>query len=104
MVLSRIEWEVLNATADDWENLEQIYLLLTQPMGQVNGVGPSLNEIADAICALTNAGLLEARLENGRMLPMPCQDLHYVWQAWFRMTAQGRSAWNAASPVASASD
>ncbi len=27
-ILDRASWEVLNATADDWENLEQIYYLV----------------------------------------------------------------------------
>src|SRR5205085_6362783 len=74
--VSRTEWEVLNATADDWENLEQIYQAVRLWLGP-NGTG--LRGVADAVRRLAEDGLLEARLEEGEGSP-DLRDLSYVWR------------------------
>jgi hypothetical protein len=100
-------WEVLNATADDWENLEQIYHQVCfdfsaehyaeQDKGAYYlrpGRGtPLLEEVADRICQLMESGLLEARLGEAGRPVSDLTDRSYVWRAWFRMTPQGRAAW-----------
>jgi hypothetical protein len=105
--LSRTAWEILNATADDWENLEQIYELicfdLSSDPDENDGQkayclrplqgAPPLEKVADHICLLMEAGLLTARQGEAGT---PVSDLHdrsYVWRAWFRMTPAGRHAW-----------
>jgi hypothetical protein len=104
--LDKTAWEVLNATADDWENLEQIYHLVCFEFSSDNydnrGAGayylrpargaPSLEEIADCIRDLFTAGLLEARLDDEKATP-DAKECSYVWRAWFRMTPQGRTLW-----------
>jgi len=87
----QISWEILNATADDWENLEQIYRLLPRDVA-------SLEEIADRLPRLVATGLLNARVgENGT--PPSLADFRYVWHAWFAMSAQGRAVWTASIPA-----
>jgi hypothetical protein len=87
-----IEWEVLNATADDFENLEQIY-------EQVRSVphGVRLSETADGIRSLVDKGFLSARLENGDP-PSVRDDPSYVWKAWFKPTEQGKEILTASKP------
>ena len=106
--LDRLAWEVLNATADDCENLEQIYRQVVYELvetadSQTKAVydyrpvrgAPLLSEIADRVRQLVEHGLLKPRMdEEGR----PWQgrdDLSYVWRAWFDMTPEGRNAWEA---------
>lgn len=106
--LDALDWEILNATADDWENLEQIYLGVCfeyvpdkNPAGAAgNGyrylrVKPTvlLEEVADRVRRLVETGLLTAvRDEDGRPVHS-LSDLSYVWRAWFAMSPQGRSLW-----------
>jgi hypothetical protein len=101
------EWLILNATADDAENLEQIYRSLAfecqedpKHPGDLSSClwrearpPVSLREIADAIQSLVGRGLLVPRwdpLEQAKS-----DDLRYVWSAWFEMSAEGRSLWEA---------
>ena len=104
--ITSTEWLVLNATADDAENLEQIYRQVCYellPDAQAKGYPPYLyrpvkeppllSEIADRIRLLVEQGLLTAVMdEEGRPWQDP-KDLSYVWRAWFEMTPHGRSAW-----------
>jgi hypothetical protein len=95
-VLSKTDWEILNATADDWENLEQIYTLIDSQSQQTNGiVGGSgkLQEIAEGIKNLIATGLFEARWEDGTSVAPDSADLSYIWRAWFRMTPEGKKVW-----------
>jgi hypothetical protein len=106
-ILDKTAWEILNATADDSENLEQIYLQIGfefSPGDQGNQNkgnycyrpakgAPLLSEVADRIRRLVEMGFLAPEMdENGSPLP-EVGDLSYVWRAWFRMTAAGRIVW-----------
>ena len=105
--LDRTEWLILNATADDCECLEQIYLQVCyelRPENRAEGPGslysyrpipeaPLLSEIADRIRNLVERGLLTAVREEEGGLPQDVKDLAYVWRAWFEMTPRGRSSW-----------
>ncbi len=69
-VVDKAEWEILNATADDWENLEQIYKMVCFDFSAQNYAdaekgayymrpakgAPLLEEIADRICGLVGSG------------------------------------------------
>jgi hypothetical protein len=111
--LDKTGWEILNATADDWENLEHIYHAICFEVATENNEGPDsgatylrpakgaplLQEIADRTCELVESGLLEARLElEGSGLDL--RDRSYVWRGWFTMSPQGRSAWSASKHTA----
>jgi hypothetical protein len=101
------EWLVLNATADDAENLEHIYRCLAFEQAsdteRASHAGShcwrearpsiSLGEVADAIQALVARGLLIARWDPAE--PAHPDDLSYVWKAWFEMSEEGRSLWQA---------
>ena len=63
--LNPAEWEVLNATADDPENLEQIFRMLRDSSPSI-----TLCEVADAVHTLVEKGLLAARGEAGGQ-PLP---------------------------------
>lgn len=105
--LDKTAWEILNATADDWENLEQIYQMVCFDFSAENYAeaekgayymrpaqeAPLLEEIADRIGELVECGLLEARTGKGDQSVTDLSDRSYVWRAWFRMTPLGRSAW-----------
>jgi hypothetical protein len=104
--LNRTDWEVLNATADDCEDLEQIFLAIcfeylspahegepTACCYQFLDGAPSLREIAEAIRALVRAGLLEIVMDEEGRAVSNLDDPSYVWRGWFQMTPQGRAIW-----------
>jgi hypothetical protein len=105
--LHPVDWEILNATADDCENLEQIYLAVCfefMPAGEGDGAfrrlsaSVPLSEVADRLRNLVGNGLLNAVTDDGRPSPdYRCDE--YVWKAWFAMTVEGRRLWAAASPA-----
>lgn len=102
--LDQTAWEVLNATADDWENLEQIYQMVCFEVVALSGAGaahqlrpcpgaPGLADIAEHVRELISLGLLEAREEEGGPVS-GSDDGGHVWRAWFRMSPAGREAWS----------
>ena len=105
-VLDELSWEVLNATADDCENLEQIYRQVCYEVLQEDDAnrGSSylyrpvkkvrlLSEIADRIRLLVEQRLLTIVMDEEGRPWHDLNDLSYVWRAWLRMTPQGRSVW-----------
>jgi hypothetical protein len=111
--LDRTAWEVLDATADDVENLEQIYRLVCLEFSSeeyerqafyyrpARGA-PHLYEVADRIRSLVEGGLLTAVMgENGGPV-RDLTDLSYVWRAWFTMTPAGRAAWESSEHAVTA--
>jgi len=112
--LDKTAWEILNATADDCENLEQIYRQVCYELVQSPQSGdasqceyrplpsaPRLSEISESIHSLVEGGLLAALNEEGGQPCKDCDDLGYVWRAWFCMTPQGRSSWESYEHLAS---
>jgi hypothetical protein len=105
--LHPVDWEILNATADDCENLEQIYLSVCFELLEAapdhlthtyRRVRPAvlLQEVADRLRGLIERGLLRAVMdEDGGPPP---DGLSGVWRAWFVMTPEGRRLWEAANP------
>jgi hypothetical protein len=99
--LSPIELLVLNATSDDFEDLEHIYQSISLEFSAENFKpndqksfywrealnAPLLREIADTIKKLTSEGLLEAKTESG-VVPDSRLDSAIVWQAWFHATEE----------------
>jgi hypothetical protein len=106
--LDKIDWEILDSTADDCENLEQIYRqvcyeVIATPEEPGKGfydyrlAKPAmlLSEIAERIRALVQKGLFAIVMdENGNPWNDP-EDLSYVWKGWFSMTPKGRKLWEA---------
>ena len=76
-----VAWEMLNATADDWESVDQLHSAVVRflaPVGWEAVVG-----VAERLVA---AGLFEQRPAEAPPA-----------EAWFRMTAAGRTAWEQAA-------
>ena len=101
-MLTETQWLVLNATADDFEDLEQIYRSINLEFcPQEDAVSTSvcwsdaknrvpLADIADCIRSLFGQGLLTARMADTGG-PPDTNDPSYVWRAWFQMTPEARA-------------
>jgi len=107
--LQPIDWEILDATADDFENLEQIYLSICFEFLPDESTGRHsyrrirgtllLQEVADRIRSLVEMGLLAVAMDDEGHPPSGRDDLSFVWKAWFTMTPEGRRLWAAAEPA-----
>jgi len=85
-LLDPLTWRVMNATADDWESLEQILLHVQQFHGIVD---PS--EVAEVVVRLVRDGLMEEMRHSSVGAQAVVDDpIEY----WFRMTPLGRSLWD----------
>jgi hypothetical protein len=106
--IDKTDFDILNVTADDSENLEQIYRGVCYelvPGDGANGIdthdyrpvrgAPLLTEVADRVRLLVERGLLKIVMDQEGRPWQARNDLSYVWRAWFSMTPQGRSAWEA---------
>ncbi|GAB6187999.1 hypothetical protein JCM17478_35010 [Thermopirellula anaerolimosa] len=104
--LDRIQRRILNAAADDYEDLEQIYRSISLTFSSHN-YRPSdpnafywreaedavpLSEIIEGIRVLVESGLLSVRLPESRTYAPTSQDVSYLWRGWFRITEKGRIA------------
>ncbi|HLW63777.1 MAG TPA: hypothetical protein VKS79_00570 [Gemmataceae bacterium] len=107
--LNNVAWEILNATADDCENLEQIYRQVhphlcerlssaKEGVPSPNDETPMLATVADCIRELVENGLLEIVMDENGKSWQSRGDLSYVWRAWFRMTPKGANLWESLEP------
>jgi hypothetical protein len=80
-MVDALSWEVLNATADDWESLEQIHQMVNRFFTPVD-----LQVITEAVDRLIADGLLERMLDGAKSA-----------DGWFRMTDNGRVVWEASA-------
>ena len=97
-----LDQEILNATSDDWEALEQIYQSVCLDFSsennekdgpnsfywRENGRGFLLSQVADSMKRLVSTGLLLARREDGNFVASVSGD--DVWRCWFRVSEIGR--------------
>jgi hypothetical protein len=102
-MLTETELLVLNATADDVENLEQIYRILALEFSAENYDPDNpdayywreklppvpLVGIADAVQSLVQRGMLRAH-RNPAEPALAAGDKSGVWRSWFELTAAGR--------------
>ncbi len=82
-----ISWEVLNATADDWESLEQVHPAVCRFVAPV-----SEGIVASVIARLVRDGLMEEM--SGGVID-PAAIAANPTEFWFRMTPHGREVWEA---------
>lgn len=104
--VTKTQWLVLNATSDDFENLEQIYrsICLEFSAERYDPSDPQsfywregadavpLSEIVEALRFLVDHHMLSARLPQGDIVAPLSNELSYLWRAWFGITAAGRVA------------
>jgi hypothetical protein len=106
------QWLVLNATADDFEDLERIYQSICLQFSSEK-YAPSkresfylreaadavpLAEIIEAIRSLIDLGLLSVRFPGDDTVAGAGNDLSYLWRGWFGITDRGRAALISSSP------
>ena len=85
--LDKLSFEVMNATADDWESLEQIMSAVEKYAGDTGRLA-----VARLIFDLVSEGLFEVGQNKSVTPELIVKDpLEY----WFRMTTQGRALWDA---------
>jgi len=86
-MLDSLTWHVMDATADDWESLEQILPYVRETQGPAEAVA-----VAEAIARLMVEGLLE-EMQHASVSPhaVVSNSIEY----WFRMTPRGRAIWDA---------
>jgi hypothetical protein len=104
--LTKTQWLVLNATADDFEDLEHIYrsICLEFSAEKYDPSDPdafywreasdvaTLSEIVEALRVLVDRGLVSVRLPQGDTFVRTSHDLSYLWRGWFSITDMGRTA------------
>ena len=95
--MTELQFQVLNATMDDAEDVEQIYLAVNRRSLQAGSIQPEypLREIVDGLDLLLKDGYLDApKFCNETSLPMP-PDRSLLHHYWFRPTEKGKQAWRA---------
>jgi len=81
-----LTYHVMNATADDWESLEQILPQVREFHGPIEPFA-----VAEAIARLVRDGLME---EMRHSVIDPAAVVAEPIEFWFRMTPRGRAAWD----------
>jgi hypothetical protein len=98
MQLSELQFEVLNTMADDYEDIEQIYisankLLLDERRPAIRF---PLSVLIDEVNAMLAAGLIEAKISSDeRLAPLDTINPGALHHYWFCPTESGRRAWKA---------
>jgi len=104
--VTKTQWLVLNATSDDFEDLEQIYrsICLEFSAERYDPSDPKsfywregadavpLSDIVEALRFLVDHGMLSVRSPQGDIVVAPpTNDLSYLLRSWFGITATGRA-------------
>jgi hypothetical protein len=92
--LTPIEQAVLNFTADESENLEQIYRSFSLTSQTIR-----LEDAADAVLSLVQKGLLAPVAEGEQQPVSESIDPRLVWKSCFGVTSRGRETLAAAPEV-----
>jgi len=85
--MDSLTWHVMDATADDWESLEQILPHVREFHGPVEPAA-----VAEIVGRLVREGLME---EMQRSVIDPEAVVADPIEFWFRMTPRGRAIWDA---------
>ncbi|MGI9101663.1 MAG: hypothetical protein ACR2IF_04375 [Terriglobales bacterium] len=109
MALTELQFTILDGMADDYEDVEQLYLYANREFAterEANIEFPRmllqirfpLREIVDEIASLLSEGYVEAKYSNDEeaapLHPVNTAALHHYW---FGATAKGTQAWTAYS-------
>jgi hypothetical protein len=103
---NKIRRLILEATSDDFEDLEQIYrsICLEFSPERYDLADPNafywresadrirLGDLIDNLKALVDEGLLRVRVPDSDEPPDTSGDLSYLWRGWFGLTPQGLAA------------
>jgi hypothetical protein len=101
MVLDNLAWEIMDATADDWESIDQILPRVNEFFGSVEAL-----IIAGTLALLVEEGLMRVArpVEEGYMTDVqngfvvePRSVVDNPTEYWFCMTPRGRDLWDSES-------
>jgi hypothetical protein len=100
-MVDELAWEIMNATADDWESLDQIAPGVDRYRGPVERLA-----VARTLASLVDRGLMEVACPNGDGDISHVDGPHIEPEAviiapaeyWFRMSRRGREVWAANIP------
>src|SRR5690242_5078287 len=105
--LTDLQFTILDGMADDYEDLEQLYLYANREFAEesqatvefprmVIQVRSPLREIVDEIANMLDEGLIHARYSNDEKLaPLQPLDFTLLHHYWFGPTDKGTKAWKA---------
>jgi hypothetical protein len=88
--MDSLTWHVMDATADDWESLEQILPHVREFHDPVEPVA-----VAEVVARLVRDGLME---EMRQQVIDPAAVVADPIEFWFRMTQRGRAVWDSEGP------
>jgi hypothetical protein len=94
--LTELQFTILNGMADDYEDVEQLYLYANQLQFSSASAQVSfpLREVVDEIAKMLDEGYIEAKYSNDEKLaplfPINFTAIHHYW---FGATAKGMQAW-----------
>jgi hypothetical protein len=109
MTLTEIQFTILDGMADDYEDVEQLYLHANRDPARkaetsielprlLPQVRFPLRDIVDGVATLVREGYIEAKYSNDEhaapLRPLNFTALHHYW---FAPTAKGTQAWKAYS-------
>ena len=105
--LSELQFVILDGMADDYENIEQLYLYANRDFAEEErlGIEPPrmvvrdhhpLHTIIDEIAAMLEEEYIEAKYSNDEdFAPLRPLDFAVLHHYWFGATEKGRRAWEA---------
>jgi len=98
MSISRLQFEILNAMADDMENVEQVYLSVNELyLGNERfPVRYLLTQVIQEMASMLEEGFIEVKMSDDQALaplhPVNPEKLQYYW---FAPTPKGKTEWDA---------
>jgi len=89
--LRELQFTILDGMADDYEDVEQLYLYLNPELPRVRG---PLRDVVDEIAHMLRDGYIAPKHSNNEAVaplqPVEFTALHHYW---FKATAKGTEAW-----------
>ncbi len=109
MELTELQFKILDGMADDYEDIEQLYLYANRNFDverrleialplMVIGLQFPLHDVIDELRDLLRDGLVEAKYSNDeKVAPVSRVDSALLHHYWFGATEKGWQAWKARS-------
>lgn len=105
--LTELQFLILDGMADDYENIEQLYLFVNRDLveerrltlefpRQIIRVRYALHTVIDVIAEMLREGYIEAKYSNDKDLaPLRSLDFAGLHHYWFGPTEKGTKLWEA---------
>jgi hypothetical protein len=111
--LTDLQYLILDGMADDYENLEQLYLYANRDLEKEERLGVefplkihrdlhALHTVIDEVAAMLNEGYIEVKYSNDEnFAPLEPLNFTLLHHYWFGPTAKGLRAWETRRQAAS---